>query len=450
MISLLLGVLYIAPCFASDSDYDIPAYGGAWAAVHRDNRNSNYAPFPVPLVYESDFETKQRGQRTYNHAVIGPRLEPNNDQYIYYTISGIINSQKGPTRSQLFLGKKTETGENILVFGPNRVDSYVPSATALVASDGSFFLADNEVVMRYSPTGDSLWSSSTPIAGIQVSGPQFTPDGRLLLYTWNGWIHVIEPQNGEVLWEENMTPDRVYPSEFPKACVATGNSGRCSYANTPSIDPNTNTIYQTFNNRYGDTSIHKYRYNTSTHEVVLIAKSKFLIGGSATSIVLSSDYQRLYLNDTAHHLMAYNVNDLDSPLWTLDIGYNPYGAPVVNPNGFIVPSGVYDDPDFKIKVIRDMGDYGEVVFEDNEYIPISSPVGGVDNRFVIIVCKKVGDGQKGALGLVVFDPNGIVSFTPWKDECLGAAVIPSLGEDGSVYVVGSGSVGLKKFRPVSP
>ena len=112
-VLLLFSVLFINHCYASGLGYDIPAYGGAWASVHRDNRNSNYAPFPIANVYVSDFETKQKGQSNFNHAVIGPKLGINNDQYIYYTINGIINSKDGPTRSHLFVGQKTESGERM-------------------------------------------------------------------------------------------------------------------------------------------------------------------------------------------------------------------------------------------------------------------------------------------------------------------------------------------------
>lgn len=445
---VFFAVLFLAcslPTAASaQRGYGMSVYGGSWAAVHRDNRNSDYAPVPVAASYASGFETVQENQRTINRPVIGPAPASSNGVNVYYTIIG--KAKHG--YAHLFIGKDGGTGKTVIGLGRGKVEKHVTVANALIDSDGSFYLADDRKVMKYSPAGIPLWARPTFIAGIQPTGPQFTPDGKLLIMSWNGWVYVIEPANGDILWKQDMTPSRSYPDELPNSCVANGDSGDCAFANAPAVDPTTDTVYQTFINENGETCIQEYAYDASSHSLTLKRQSGFLEGGSASSITLSWDYRTLYVNDSDNHLMAYDVDNLTAPLWSVDIGYTPQASPVVDPDGFMVPNGSYKDPNFRIEVFHDNGYGAEKVFQNDAYVPISSPAAGLNDRFVVIACKKDAQGNRGAMGLLVFDPGGIISFTPWKDECLTFPVTLALGGDGSVYVVGSGSVGLKKFSPV--
>lgn len=434
----LMPIFFISSiAHSADYGYDIAAYDGPWAAMHRDNRNSDYAPVSIADTYNSGFERTQIQQFAFNKPVIGP------EGNIYYSFQGTGSSGY----SQYYVGRSGLTGIRKFQLGTPEVDKYVTSGVGLVGTGGDFFLGDNSGVMRYSPDGVPLWANKTPIMGVQASGLQFTPDGKILVMTWNGWVHVIEPANGAILWEQNMTPGRTYPEitnpDFQLGlCLLNGDSGDCAYVNMPAIDPYTDSIYQTYNDENGDAYIHKYSYNRVTHDVALAQTSDPIPGGSASSIALSSDYQKLYLNGNTNELFAYDANTL-AKKWSKNLFYPAKGSPIVNPNGYIVPNGNESNPLYKIQVIKDQGDYAIRTFMDTEYTPLTSASAGLNNRFVVVALSQV----TGLVYLVVFDNTGIISRTEWGGDQPGKLLGTALGKDGEVYVIGLGSVSLKKFTP---
>lgn len=181
--------------------YDIPAYSGPWAAMHRDNRNSDYAPIPIPASFTSGFLRRNFHQIAYNKPVIGP----NNGVYYSYTGTGPNGY------SQYYIGIDGSTGAGLFILGYPDVDDMITAQSGVIGDGGDLFICDNEGVMRYSPRGVRRWAREARIYGVQPSGLQFTPDGKILVMTWKGWIHVIEPADGTILWERNMTPGRRYP-----------------------------------------------------------------------------------------------------------------------------------------------------------------------------------------------------------------------------------------------
>lgn len=422
------------------SQYDISAYGGAWACQHHDNRNSNYAPVSIASTYTSDWLDLQPGQQQRQHVAIGPR-DQTNTEYIYYTLLGTLNGQPN---TPMVLGKNGDTGENLVTLTPPDVDNYVFWATPLIASNGDFIVGGNSGIMRYSPQGVPRWSQPTPVAGETPASPQFLSDGNLLLMTWNGWIYVVNSQNGTILWQANMTPNRVYPNPYPLFCEENSSTGECSFSSAPAVDPFTNSIYETFNDSNGNVKLQKWTYDPSTHALTLVARSSSLPGGMACSPALSPDYQKVYTCDGVGDAVAYNVNNLQTPAWSINLGFPPKGAFLVNPDGYLVPNIGPGEP---ITVLKDLGKSAAIVYQDNTYIPVSAPAGGKNDRFVLVGCQNDG-GTKGASGLVVFDTNGIVSFTPWGSTCPETGSV-TLGDDGSVYFEGQGPIGLKKFTPVS-
>ena len=423
---------------ASESDYDNPAYGGPWAVIHRDNRNSNWAPVAIANQYEIAYRTRLI-QKNWVKPTIGPE---GNVYFSYYGPSpGVLNRGKGPFVGQ-FIAYNENTGGEVFRLGPPIVNSTVTSSNALISVSGDFYLADNAIMAKYTPTGRIVWRAS--IRGAPSSA-QFTSDGKVLFFSWNGWAYILDPEDGAVLLEKNMTPGREYPTDVPGICLASGKGSKCAYANTPAIDPWSGVIYETFNPADGGpTEVHAYIYSSVPYDVTLLWQNAALEGGSASSIVLSPDYRRLYVNDGANHTLALDAMT-GVVIWKTQIGYSPGGNPSLSPGGYLFLNGNLHDSEARFTIIKDQGKQGEIVYQDTEYIPSSSVAAGLGDRFVVVGRSRETDG----LELLVIHPTvGILSRTAWGESSSDRPTGVSLGHNGWVFVNVRGQTGLKAFKPV--
>lgn len=434
-ISLLINFgLYGILAIAGSYDYDIPNYGGPWATLHRDNRNSNYAPVLIADKYSAVYQTVLY-QTNYVRPVVGP------EGNVYFSFLGYPPG--GGQYNGYLVGYQDITGKVKVLLKPPSVDKGVVSSNVLIDTNGDLYLPCQKFISKFTSTGQILWK--TKIKGNPSSGAQFTPDGKIIFFSWNGWVYVINPVNGNILLEKNLTPNRNYPSNPPGSCLAKGDSQECAFANTSSVNPFTNFIYQTYIEENGFSSVRAYAYSSLPYDIKLLWSNNILEGGSASSIVISSDYQRLYVSDRASHVIALNALTGEK-IWQVGIGYTAECAATVSPSGYIFPCPSGSDNNSHFVIIRDAGDHGEIVFENFDYQPLSSSAAGLLDRFVVVGRKK----NNNQVELLVIDPhNGIISRNPWVGYQPNKATGISLNNDGWIFVNAIEKVGLKAFRPIN-
>lgn len=435
VIVALAGVL-AGQAVLAGTHYDIKGYGGPWATLHHDNRNSNYAPVPIAERYEVAYQQGGVGRTlTFNRPVIGP------EGNVYFTY-------KHPARDNsmgYLIGYRGKDGRQVLNVKPPDLDGGVAAGNALVDAKGMLYVADSRSLSKLTPRGELRWR--IPVNGAGPTAPQFTPDGKILLMTSTAWVYVVEPASGTVLLELNLTPDRVYPEPDPGG-ILDGDTPAYAFVNMPAVDPTRSLIYQTFApaDPGRPTEVHAYRYALHPRRLTLAWRNAALEGGSGTTIAVSADYRHLYVNDRSDHLIALNTAD-GTLAWQRDVGYTSISAPLVTPGGLVVPGGNSRDPGYRFMVLADRGDRAEPVFELAGYRPLSTAAAGLDNRFVIVAQ----DQTSGAVELLVLHPRqGVLSRTPWGDGAMPERLIGiALDHDGWLYVNSWDGAVLQVFRPLA-
>jgi outer membrane protein assembly factor BamB len=259
---------------------------------------------------------------------------------------------------------------------------------------------------------------------------------------WNGWFYVVS-QDGVILVEQNLTPDRVYP-KFDPQCAAYGNSGSCAFANAAALDPHTRRIYQLLNLADGSgAQFIAYDYPARGSSLTVAWQGAILEGGSGGSVVLSPNYRNLYATDRAGNLLALDSNS-GAEIWRRNIGYNADSTSVVSGGGYIMPGASNFDPNAHFVIVQDMGSYGVMAFESQAFVPVGNAAVGLDNRVVAFGLNK----SSGQLQLLVIDPLvGIVSASDWGGAQPTQLVGVSLDSRGWVYVTVAGKLGLRVFAP---
>lgn len=420
----------------TDWGYESPFYGGPWALIHRGNRNTDAAPFKIHDAYEEVYVTVLPHMQ-----VVRPPIGPDGHLYLPY-FEEFLDGQKTGRR---FLGgyDTRDFGAEVFKLGTDITGDNLTAGTPLIHSSGDFFFAGADRVGRYLADGTQLWTA--PIRGVPTSF-QFAPDGNLVLFSWNGWAYIVDPETGNVLRERNMAEGRTFPDK--PYCLVLGGSPDCAYVNTPAVDPFKGVIYNTYNNAQGVGSVHAYNYRAGVKDLRVRWRQPSLEGGSASSPVISSDYKRIYVHDRAGNLIALDADNGDV-VWTFAIGFIANASPNVNDNGFIVPGGSQTDPEGYnyVGLIKDYGDYADFAFRTTAWTPASAAVAGADDTWAIYAHPP---GDDDDLHLLIYHPErGIISATPWQ---LG--VIPrrltalSLREDGWMFANMHGVNGFKALRPV--
>ena len=418
--------------------YDHPAYGGAWSVIHRDNKNCDCAPFPIADQYVEDHRTVLPHVQMVR-LTIGPE---GNTYFPFFD----LNTPPDLPKERGYIGYDTyKSGEQVFRLSEADITTRFTAGNNLIAADGNFFLAGNEAMNKFTSDGVRLWQ--TPIKGVPTSA-QFGPDGQVVFFSWNGWAYIVDPETGVKNLEKDMSPGRVYPDD--PVCLVLGNDPGCAYVNTPAVDPFSNVVFNTYTDANGQGALHAYTYQTDPYDISLLWENKSLTGGSASSPVISADYSRLYVHDQDTGLYAIDAVT-GQTIWYFNLGYRANASPNVTDTGYIIPGGTQTDPELynSIRMIKDMGDHAQWVFEDTNFRPASAAAAGLDDRWVIFG-RDVLDETKLYL-LVVHPVDGIISTAPWIEgpdptRLTGIA----LREDGFLVVNTWGETGYKAFAPVKP
>lgn len=334
--------------------YDAPGYGGSWATLHRDGRNSDFADCELGTVYAQDWALRAD---SHLHAV-KPVIGPNNRAWLAVdTLSS--NSDDIP----YLYGVDIDTGRIAVQLGSVAgLNGSIKFGQPLIDEAGNLYFSQDSLrpegtPCRYEGEAEAggalcgeLWSLDPDgllrwkiaIDGVSLSA-QWTSDGKLLFQSWRGTSYVIEPglevtDDARILFARNHFPEAAatLPEEADGACALTGVGDTCIIANTPAVDPTTGAIYNTVQGFVAgrvDTFIQRWNYEPSTHAVEvdpLWDISAPLTGGSASSPVIHFDGEVLFVNDADKGVYALDAFT-GKQLAKVMLGYTPGGSIIIAP-----------------------------------------------------------------------------------------------------------------------
>jgi len=407
---------------AAAQGYDHPGYGGAWANMYRDNRNSSATPFDIPAAYSASGATAPANLQLSRPA-IGP------EGNLYYTFIGDGGSQQ-------LAAYNTRTGAPAFSLGKDTTSGDIAVSSPLVDVLGDFYLAGNRFMAKYAASGKMLWK--TDVRGFSRAA-QGTSDNKLMFVTWDGWAYVLEPDSGKTLLEQNLVPWRAFNED--RSCLVTGVPADCAYIRAPALDPNTGVTYHTYMRDDGYSAVHAFAYRSSPRELVQLWRSEPLVG-AATAPVLSADYRRIYVQDGEGYMVALDAST-GQVVWRFGAGAASIHPPVVTRNGFIMPGGTEADGVGAVGIVRDQGASAAWAFHSSEYAPVSPAAAGSGDRFVLAARR-----SGGALSLIVVQPQqGVIGASPIAGAPQRFAGI-ALREDGAAFLTGWGGPGALGFLPV--
>lgn len=249
------------------------------------------------------------------------------------------------------------------------------SATgALVDARGDYYVPANEAVSKFDASGTRLWRITTQ--GVARSA-QFTPDGDILFFTWNGWAYVVSP-SGSLLLEKNLTPGRVFPAD--PSCLKPGTlTSDCAYVGPPAVDAHTSRVYATQIRARGDSVVQAFQYQTTpTVDLKSLWDERSpTFPGITTNPVLSAVYSGLYVQDGSGKLVA--IDAVTGALcWSFTLGFVSDQPPVVNAAGYVMPGGSLDqDANYSfVGLVRDDGASAAWAVQDSAYAPKSFSAAG--------------------------------------------------------------------------
>lgn len=432
---VFLGLAVPKPALSESSTYDIPFYGGPWGVLHRDNRNSDSAPYVLADRYVPHHTVRfERQQIGFNKPTVGVGNSA--------LLTGLI-PLTGPLQLPYMFATVPDSPQFRQFLTQPDIDPGISASSALNRYDGSVYLSDRRFMRRYGPGGQLLWQ--TPLRGHPMSNAHFTPEGDVFFFSWNGWFYVIDAEDGEILVEQNMTPGQEPPRQAGEACLF-GDSGDCAFANAASIDPFSRRIYQMlYLPGDGGARMVAYHYPSRGAALTNAWEGDKLAGGSASSIVISADYQRLYVVDREGHLITYD-SSTGKEIWRIHYGFVSNASPVVSDGGYIMPAPTREEPDSHFVIIKDEGESGRIVYASRHYTPYANAAAARFDRFATFGRNRL----TGQLELLILDPRtGTMSRSPWGTDgefqwgLLGVAI----DNRGWIYVSGLGRVALRVYRP---
>jgi outer membrane protein assembly factor BamB len=337
------------------------AYGRGWSAVHADAGNSDYSRIPGPpdvaLAWEHVFPGRIN---------LGPTSDP--DGRLYVT----TGTDDCPLHAL-----DVRTGAELWCSG--EVDRFASLSGPLVDRQRRVFVADSEAMHAFDAEGNLLWE--TPIVGVPLSA-QFTSRGRVVFVTNVGVVYVLARATGRpVVPPYELVPGAVFDPAKVNACAL--GTADCPVANTPAIDLRTDVLYTTFWPPGADQAslIALEIREARRPSVTLLWTNDSLPGGSASSPDLSFDGRRAYVNDNAGSLHALSAKT-GREIWSLPIGYAPFGSPSTSPAGLIMPAG---GGGAGLVAVQDEGDHAAVAWRRDDLVNRGIPTQSAGGRSYAVV-----------------------------------------------------------------
>lgn len=349
-LTLVVGAHQLYPFLPGETDLGLtPFYAQTgWVTIHRDARNSSFAPFSVTDAHQVDW-TALDGAATLVTPSIGP------EGHLY------ITTGRGPTFSHLHAFDRD--GRLLWESAPQQSAADLDSAALLSAPiidrDGDIYIGDSNQFWAFHPDGRVKWTVDLPppasLSGFSpfvtaiitndglVGG--ITMEGKVALYdraTGRLAAAILALPKGAAVAGMNATATLPFwcgglvdPALTAVLSRRAGDAQGRIVINTPAVHPQTGRIYIT---AAGPTPEEGRLYGIDLIEGELRLTYEGVMGAdSGTSPAISADGRRVYAVDGANVITAFDA-DTAAAVWHFP-GAGSLAAPAVGPDGTIYSGG---------------------------------------------------------------------------------------------------------------
>jgi outer membrane protein assembly factor BamB len=317
-----------------------PSYAQtAWAGVHRDARNSDFAPFVAPAVNQVDWEVLD-GAAVLLAACIGPE----GNRY--------VTTGRGPGTSHLHAFDRDGNllWESPPQTSPADLDSAAVVSATLVDRQGDVYVSDFDQFWAFHSDGTLKWVSLLPTPGQPFASAIITNEGFVGGITTGGEVVLFDRNDGSFavpvfelpagdpppaapprpgLWQGGLMDPSIIP-----LIEAAFFGEMMQVTNTPAVDPRTGRIYITAAGPLEDGSFTGLLYGLDiVGGEVQIAFAAPMGGGSGTSPAISPDGTQVYAADSDGVMNAFDA-DTGAVIWQATGGAGS-ASPGVGPDGTV-------------------------------------------------------------------------------------------------------------------
>ena len=312
----------------------------AWPRVHRDTRNSDYAPIAATAVNRTRW-TALDGAAVLAHPSIGP------EGHIYVTTG------KGPGFAHLHAFDRDGNllWESQAQSTPESLDSAAVFSVPLVDASGDVYLSDMNQFWAFQSDGSVKWVSPLPAPEGFMASAILSLDGHVGGITIHGKVVFLHRDDGSLAFPVFHLPEGLGPSGPPlptglwanglidpaiRELVYQATFGyELQVTNTPAMDPNTGRIFIT---AAGVSPEDGLLYGLDTVDGQFqIAFSTPMTGGSGTSPSLAPDGATVYAVGGDGVLVAVD-SETGGMGWRAE-GAGAAAAPAIGPDGTIYSGG---------------------------------------------------------------------------------------------------------------
>lgn len=446
------------PCLCDAAGVAEPYARTAWPAVHRDSRNSDFAPFVTARSNRVAW-TALDGAAT----LLAPTIGPEGNLY--------ITTGRGPGTSHLHAFDRD--GQLLWESAPQTdlddLDSAAIAGAPTIDEDGNLYIDDSNQLWAFAPDGHVRWVADLPEAGSWFSSPILTPGGLVGGVTIDGKVALYRREDGMLAVPVLDLPGGPGPSgpEPPPGLWAGGFVDPAiiapifnqffgyefEVANTAAVHPDTGRIYIT---AAGPTVAIGVLYGIDVEEDGMTIAFEAPMGpGSGTSPAISADHSQVYAADGAGIMYAFDAMTGELA-WTFQ-GAAAAASPTVGPDGTVYTGGgesllALDPSDGRLRWSRGFDDVARSFLRrrfPSRFFPTGQPVArtnsviSVSTEAVLVVLVlgyefEAPDApstliQPHVTLLAVLDPSDgrLVGSTVLRDTNEG---LISIGSDGSLYV----------------
>jgi len=384
--------------FADDGSWGLADFYGqtAWASVHRDSRNSDYAPIATAVNHRVEWSILE-GAALINPGIIGP-------SGLHYVTSG-----RGIGFSHLHAFNAQ--GHMVWQSEPQKTEADLDSLAAfnspVVDPQGDIYIGDSNQFWAFHAGGEVKWVIDLPspgepfvyqvitqqgyVGGITVTGEVlfYHPnDGTLAVPSFTLPVGVADPNGPGLpgLWKGGLFDRKA--AEISKQ-IAFGY--KVQVANAPAVHPVTGRIFITAAGPKNSAGYTGFLYGLDVGpKGVEIGFSVKMGGGSGTSPAISPDGRLVYAADGNGTMLAVDTK-------TGDVRWRAKGegllSPAIGGDGTLYTGDIFNTPTVfaidgltgKQKWARSYDSYAASVLPELQPYPPRIPSGKPIARLVSVI-----------------------------------------------------------------
>lgn len=323
-------------CGTCNADIEFYALTG-WPTVHRDGRNSDFAPFVTSTARVVDWEALDGAA-----VLLAPSIGPDGTLYVT-TGQGMGTSHLhafSPNGELLWESPPQDSLEDL--------DSGAVGSAPVIDEAGDVYVADANQFWAFNPDGTKKWVADLPGEQSGMASAIITKQGHVGGITLNGQVVLFNRTDGSLavpvldlpggpgapgvdtlpgIWENGLMDPEIIPT------VLNAFLGRkFEVVNTPAVHPVTGRIYITAS---GSTENEGALYAIDVGEQALtIAFEASMGNGSGTSPAISPDGAVVYAVSGDRMLQAFDA-ETGTLLWETE-GVEAASSPSVAADGTII------------------------------------------------------------------------------------------------------------------